>query len=543
SGGAYAHAITTGSDNITMDFTPPASEDYYVHARVRMDGPSAQQPNQNSVWLLFGSEQDEWDFASIGTDWSWDTARVPRATTTDVTGPISFAAGPAHIEIGKRESGVQIDTIVVSNSPFPPRVAAPAFSPAGGTYSGSQSVTISSATTGAAIRYTTDGSTPTRTHGTVYSGAVNIAATSVLKAIAYKDQLQRSPVTADAYAIGSGGGGGAGAFQMSGNEVVMEAEHFTTETSGDGHDWTLTTLSGASGDASDNAIQATPNNGTGYATLNSAATRVDYAFDVPSGSAGNFYVHLRHLGPTTSDDSVYLSIDGNTSSAVQMNFYTTLSWRATVSTFAIPAGSHTLTIWMREDGAIVDKIVINDSATDPTGTGPAESAQASGDLAFQPDANGDFVMEAEHYSAKTDSTDNWTPITDASASGGGSDNALQSLPNDGTAYASLDTSASHVDYRINVPAAAGYYVHLRDYGATSTDDSVYVSIDGGTTAQTITAGRSLDWKSSPGTLAIPAGEHMLTVWDREDGCEVDKIVVSTSSTPPTGSGPPESDQN
>jgi hypothetical protein len=539
SGGAYAHAISSGSGNIAMNFTVPAAEDYYVHARVRMDGPSAQQPNQNSAWLLFGTETDEWDFAGPGIDWSWDTARVPRVTTTDVTGPLHFAAGATHIEVGKRSGGVQIDTIVVSNSPYPPRVAAPTFSPVGGTYASAQSVGISTATSGATIRYTTDGSLPTRTHGTVYSSPVSIGTSTTLRALAYKDQMERSGVSSDLYTIA---GGGAGAFQMSGNEVVMEAEHFTSETAGDGHDWTLATQSGASGDATDNAVQALPNTGTGYATINAAATRVDYQIDVPGGSASSFYVHVRALGATTTDDSVYLSIDGGTSSVVEMDLFHTLSWRTSSSALAIPSGVHTLTIWMREDGAVVDKVVVNTSTTDPTGAGPAESARA-GNQAFQPDANGDFVMEAEHFDATTDSTDTWTLVTDSAASGGASDNTLQSLPNDGTAYASLDLAASHADYAIDVPASANYYVLIRDYGTTSSDDSVYVSIDGGSTTQTVTAGRSLDWKVSPGTLAIPAGRHTLTIWDREDGVEIDKIVVSTSATLPTGAGPAESSRN
>jgi hypothetical protein len=80
-------------------------------------------------------------------------------------------------------------------------VAAPSFSPAGGTYTSAQSVTISSTTSGASIRYTLDGSTPTSTTGTVYSGAVTIGSTATLKAIAYKSGMTDSSVTSATYTI------------------------------------------------------------------------------------------------------------------------------------------------------------------------------------------------------------------------------------------------------------------------------------------------------------------------------------------------------
>jgi hypothetical protein len=81
-------------------------------------------------------------------------------------------------------------------------VAAPTFSTAAGTYASAQSVTISSTTSGATIRYTTDGSTPSATVGTVYTSPVNIASTATLKAIAYKSGMTDSAVTTGDYTIG-----------------------------------------------------------------------------------------------------------------------------------------------------------------------------------------------------------------------------------------------------------------------------------------------------------------------------------------------------
>jgi hypothetical protein len=374
SGGSYAHADSGGSGNIMHTFSVPAGGGiYYVHARVRADGPSSSLQTQNSFNLRIDSDLADlrWDVAGLGTDWDWDTARVvPAVVTADVTGPIAFTAGTHSIQIWKREAGVQIDTIVVSNSPYPPRVAAPVFSPPGGNYGAAQSVAITSATSGATIRYTTNGSTPMRTNGTVYSGPFNISTAATLKAIAYKDQLADSKVTADVYIF-------AAAFQMSSNQVVMEAEHYTTKVAAGGADWTFFTDATAVGGATDNAIRSLPNTGVGTSAPGPNVTRVDYRFNIPTGSVTTFYVHLRTRAATTTDDSVWASIDGSTTTYQQIGSSTTgYAWKSSNSSYTIPAGVHTLTIWMREDGDIVDRIVLKSSSTPPTGTGPAESPQS-----------------------------------------------------------------------------------------------------------------------------------------------------------------------
>ena len=79
--------------------------------------------------------------------------------------------------------------------------AAPTFNPAAGAYGPAQSVTISTTTGGASIRYTANGTTPSSTVGTVYSSPVSISATSTLQAIAYETGLTNSTVTTGIYTI------------------------------------------------------------------------------------------------------------------------------------------------------------------------------------------------------------------------------------------------------------------------------------------------------------------------------------------------------
>jgi Chitobiase/beta-hexosaminidase C-terminal domain len=84
------------------------------------------------------------------------------------------------------------------------KVAAPTFNPPASAYSSAQNVTISTTTSGASIRYTTDGSTPTPAYGTLYSGPVSISVTTTLKAIAYMSGMRNSNVTTGVYTITDG---------------------------------------------------------------------------------------------------------------------------------------------------------------------------------------------------------------------------------------------------------------------------------------------------------------------------------------------------
>ncbi len=80
-------------------------------------------------------------------------------------------------------------------------VAAPVFSPAAGTYPGPTTITITSSTPGATIRYTTDGSDPTT--GTVYTAPIVLASGSrILRAVATSACAYPNAVTG-VYEIGT----------------------------------------------------------------------------------------------------------------------------------------------------------------------------------------------------------------------------------------------------------------------------------------------------------------------------------------------------
>ncbi|MBI3486752.1 MAG: chitobiase/beta-hexosaminidase C-terminal domain-containing protein [Acidobacteria bacterium] len=85
----------------------------------------------------------------------------------------------------------------------PQRVEAPVFSLAGGTYDGPQVVAISTLTSGAAIYYTLDGSTPTAA-STRYAAPLSMSQTTTLKALAVLAGWTDSPVASVTYTIQPG---------------------------------------------------------------------------------------------------------------------------------------------------------------------------------------------------------------------------------------------------------------------------------------------------------------------------------------------------
>ncbi len=117
----------------------------------------------------------------------------------DTLGPAVKFAVPV-VTNGKVYVGAQKEVDVFGLLGSQQHAAAPAFSPAGGAYGPSVSVTLSSTTSGATIYYTTDGSAPT-TASTEYSAPISITSTTTLNAIATATGFLQSGTSSAVYTI------------------------------------------------------------------------------------------------------------------------------------------------------------------------------------------------------------------------------------------------------------------------------------------------------------------------------------------------------
>ena len=284
-----------------------------------------------------------------------------------------------------------------------------------------------------------------------------------------------------------------GVVGASGDMVPIEAEHFYRNVSQGGHAWELTLPADYAGTG---ALKALPNNGaninTGYV---SGSPRIDFSVDFPR--AGTYYVWSRGIGATVNDDSMHVGLNGNASATSDRinNFSPAWTWSAEtmdgpLATINVPsAGFHTVNVWMREDGFVLDKLVLTptSSCVECAGKGPDENSYARPFDTVQL-VNGEHTITAlvEFTSGATESVqatfavlnapaslfgdtfsdgiaDGWTPVDDDGYASqwqvsGGAYTQQETIVNPGTfsgsyhlgRYSLIEESTGWVDYRFSV---------------------------------------------------------------------------------------------
>ncbi len=137
------------------------------------------------------------DATSGATIYYTTNGTTPTSSSTKYTAAISVSTSET-IEAIAELSG---DTnSAVASAAYTITVPTPTFGLAAGSYVGTQSVTLSDATSGASIYYTTNGSTPSSS-STRYTGAISVSTSETIKAIAELTGDTNSAVASAAYTI------------------------------------------------------------------------------------------------------------------------------------------------------------------------------------------------------------------------------------------------------------------------------------------------------------------------------------------------------
>ncbi len=152
--------------------------------------------------LMFLGGTKEVTATTGGTAGTWNGTAKTLTWTPGVSDNFTYFA---FYQNGKAATGTnklaETDAIVVTyEAPDPTTCATPTFNPVSGTFNEAQSIEIECKTDGAAIRYTTNGDTPTSS-STLYEGAISVTQTTTIKAKAFKDGLDDSEVAEATYTL------------------------------------------------------------------------------------------------------------------------------------------------------------------------------------------------------------------------------------------------------------------------------------------------------------------------------------------------------
>jgi sugar lactone lactonase YvrE len=236
-----------------------------------------------------------------------------------------------------------------------PNAATPIFSPAAGTYTSIQSVTVSDATTGAAIHYTTDGTTPTTSSAT-YSGPISVGVSETINAIAVATGYNTSATGSAAYVINLPNAPTPTFSPAPGTFTSVQSVAISDSVSGA---TIYYTTDGTTPTTSSNVYSAPISVGvtetinaiavaTGY--NNSSAGTAAYTINLPAATptfspAAGTYITIQSItiADTTTGAKIYYTTDGSvpTTSSTLYSGAITASSSETINAIAVATGYST----------------------------------------------------------------------------------------------------------------------------------------------------------------------------------------------------------
>jgi hypothetical protein len=215
-------------------------EDMYAGPTIRLGTASAVAPAQVNAALT----KNVWHHLRLALNKSGYTVTIDGKTIATIASSDlnNWAVNaPAKITLGNFDGWIDEVAVRHTRTSYPntggnsgstnvvSTVATPAISPNGGTFTNSASVSLATTTSGATIRYTTDGSAPT-TASPVYSAALTLTNSATVKAQAFATGMSNSAVASASFTIVPASTGGGEIATVAAPTISPNGGSFTNST-------------------------------------------------------------------------------------------------------------------------------------------------------------------------------------------------------------------------------------------------------------------------------------------------------------------------
>ena len=289
-----------------------------------------------------------------------------------------------------------------------------------------------------------------------------------------------------------------------------------------------------------------------------AGSRLDYNLTFQSG--GEYFVWVKMRGEGYSNDSIQLSWKSLLTGYGSIVSYKSYGWsskgqwewepefnRNPLSINVSKNDKVTLSLWMQEDGVMIDEIMItsiktlNPKSTDVYSIAPRPVTCLGSESIFEVEHGQEAFIEVEDFSMCTFGQEDsllhgWETFSDDNSS---SEIFLKALPEKGVHMRDGPYGPGLI-YDLDIKTPGTYYVWLSMRGNSYNNDSIGVSwIEESNSTSLIYASYGWDssgqWEWEPRVTRAPlqftvseSGFSSIMLTMREDGVEVDRILITSN---------------